>query len=156
MKTVSERCLLCSAVSPAHSSNCPRRATATAALLEHIEENAAVLAEVRPRWLGRPMVDGVTAGPLTLCKWHDEWQVVLGKSEPGSFGPGKNIILTGSAEEIDQLTQAWLGELAPLLGQLNTDAGLDFSSYRETDDGFEIKTLRGELLKSSDGVRWKP
>ena len=46
-------CVLCLGKEPVHSDTCPRRATATAALLEHLEENEEELTqgEKKPRLL---------------------------------------------------------------------------------------------------------
>lgn len=65
-------------------------------------------------WLGRPMVDEQTAGPLTL--YHDErrerWFVRVGDPITGG------LVTFGKDENIDAKTRAWLAPLAKLIGEL--------------------------------------
>lgn len=71
-----------------------------------------------PRWLGKPMVDEQTLGPLTL--YHDEKRerrfVRVGDAITGQ------LVTFGVTDDIDAKTRAWLAPLAEVIDGLRVTA----------------------------------
>lgn len=76
-------------------------------------------------WLGRPMVDGATSGPLTLREdtSRERWFVVLCVENVQGVPMSLHHVVYGSKDNIDESTRAWLAALAPVIEELRVGHG---------------------------------